>query len=62
MHVGVDVSYMCTNFCGWSLSGFRDIATLKFDQIFLFDHGLWSMVVKKLNHLELDQNFYASRG
>ena len=39
MQVGVDVWYMRTNFCGRGISGFGDISILKFDQIFLFDHG-----------------------
>ena len=48
---------MCTNFCGWGFSDFGDISILKFDQFSLSDHGLYSMVVKKLNHLELGQKF-----
>ena len=40
MLVGIDVKCMHTNFGGHSLSGFRDIATLKNGQISLSDHGL----------------------
>ena len=40
MQVGVDVTYMHTNFGGCDLSGFGDTATLKNGQIFLSDHGL----------------------
>ena len=40
MHVGVDVTYMHTNFGGRSFSGFGDIATFKNGQISLSDHGL----------------------
>ena len=40
MHVLIDVKCMHTNFGGRGLSGFRDIATLKNDQISLSDHGL----------------------
>ena len=42
MQVGVDVTYMHTNFGGCDLSGFRDIATFKNSQISLSDHGPWS--------------------
>ena len=38
MLVGVNVSYMNTNFGGCSLSGFRDIATFKNGQFFLSVH------------------------
>ena len=62
MQIGIDVKCMHTNFGGLGLSGFGDIATFKNNQISLLDHGLGSMVVKKLNCLELAQNFYASRG
>ena len=61
MQVGIDVKCMHTNFGGRGLSGFGDIATFKSDQISLSDHGLGSMVVKKLNYLELAQKLYASR-
>ena len=47
MQVGVDVTYMCTNFGGCDLSGFGDTAT--------FRNGQFSMVIKKLNRLELAQ-------
>ena len=44
MQVGIDVTYMYTNFGGRDLSGFRDIATLKNGQISHSDHGLWTIV------------------
>ena len=40
MQVGVDVSYMHTNFGERDLSGFGDIATFKNDQISLSTQGL----------------------
>ena len=40
MHVGIDVTYMHTNFGGRVLTGFGDIATFKNGQISLSDHGL----------------------
>ena len=40
MQVGVDVTYMHTNFGGRDLSGFGDIATFKNGQISLLTHGL----------------------
>ena len=40
MQVGVDVTYMHTNFGGCDLSGFGDIAIFKNGQIFLSTHGL----------------------
>ena len=40
MQVGIDVKFMCTDFCGCVSSGFGDIATLKNGQISLSDHGL----------------------
>ena len=40
MHVGVDVTYMHTNFGSRDLSGFGDIATFKNGKISLSDHGL----------------------
>ena len=40
MQVGVDVTYMHTNFGGRDLSGFGDIATFKNGQISLSTHGL----------------------
>ena len=40
MQVGVDVTYMHTNFGGHDLSGFGDIATFKKGQISLSTHGL----------------------
>ena len=61
MQVGIDVRCMHTNFSGLGVSSFRDIATLKFNQIFLLDHEL-SMVVKKFNQIEPAQKIHASRG
>ena len=61
MQVGVDVKYIHTNFGGCSLFSFGDTATLKNGQFSLSDHGL-SMVIKKLNRLELAQKIHASRG
>ena len=40
MQVGIDVTFMHTNFGGWGLLGFGDIATFKNSQISLSDHGL----------------------
>ena len=40
MHVGIDVTYMYTNFSGRDISGFGDTGTLKNGQISLSDHGL----------------------
>ena len=40
MQVGVDVTYIHTNFGGRDLSGFGDIATFKNDQFSLSTHGL----------------------
>ena len=40
MQVGIDVTCMYIDFGGCDLSGFRDIATPKNDQISLSDHGL----------------------
>ena len=62
MQVEVNVLCMHTNFDGCRHSGFGDIATLKNGQISLSDHGLYSMVIKKFNHLESDQKIHASRG
>ena len=39
MQIGVDVTYMHTNFGGHDLSGFGDIATFKNGQISLPTHG-----------------------
>ena len=61
MQVGVDVKYMHTNFSGCGLSGFGDQISFKNDQISLFDHGLYSMVIKKFNQSESAQKVYASR-
>ena len=41
MQVGVDVTYMCTNFGGRDLSGFGDTATFKNGQFSLSTHGLY---------------------
>ena len=49
MLVGLDVTCMYTNFGGHGLSSFGDTGTLKNGQIFLSDHGLQSMVIKKYN-------------
>ena len=40
MQVGIDVTRMHTNFDRHGLSSFGDIATFKFGQISLSDHGL----------------------
>ena len=40
MQIGVDVTYMHTNFGGRDLFGFGDIATFNNGQISLSDHGL----------------------
>ena len=40
MQVGIDVTYMYTDFGGRDLSGFGDTTTLKNSQISLFDPGL----------------------
>ena len=40
MHVGIDVTYMYTDFGGRDLSSFGDTGTLKNGQISLSDHGL----------------------
>ena len=40
MQVGTDVKCMHTNFGGYALPGFGDIATFKNGQISLSDHGL----------------------
>ena len=56
MQVGVDVTYMHTNFGERDLSSFGDIATFKNGEI-----SLSSMVIKKFNQLESAQKIYASR-
>ena len=56
MHVGVDVTYIHTNFGGRDFSSFGDIATFKNDQI-----SLSSMVIKKFNRLESAQKNHACR-
>ena len=40
MQIGIDVTYMYTNFGGHDLSGFGDTATFKNGQISLLTHGL----------------------
>ena len=40
MHVGIDVTYMYTNFGGGGLFSFGDTGTLKNGQFSLSDHGL----------------------
>ena len=40
MQVGINVKCMHTNFSGHGLSSFEDIATFKFSQNSLSDHGL----------------------
>ena len=40
MQVGIDVTYMYTNFGGRDLSGFGDIGTFKNGKISLSTHGL----------------------
>ena len=67
MHVGIDVTYMHTNFGGRVLTGFGDIATFKNGQISLSDHGLyspWSSKIlidrnwlKKFMHVGIDVTF-----
>ena len=42
MHVGIDVTYMYTDFGGRDLSSFGDTGTLKNGQFSLSDHGLYS--------------------
>ena len=60
MQVGVDVTYMHTNFGERDLSGFEDIATFKNGK-FPFptmDYSLWS---SKIYQLESAQKIPASR-
>ena len=40
MQLGIDVTYMHTNFGGHDLPGFRNTVTFKNSQISLSDHGL----------------------
>ena len=40
MQIGVDVTYMHTNFSGRNLSGFGDTTTFKNSQFSLSTHGL----------------------
>ena len=55
MQVGVDVTYMHTNFGGCVFFSFGDIATFKNGQI-----SLSSMVIKKFNQSESAQKIHAS--
>ena len=48
MQVGIDVTCIYTNFGGCRLSGFEDIAAFINGQFSLSDHGLQSMVSKKI--------------
>ena len=61
MQVGIDVTCMYIDFGGCDLYGFGDTATFKNSQIFLSDHGLLSMGVKKFNRSESAQKIHASR-
>ena len=56
MQVGVDVKCMHINFGGCGLSHFGDIATFKFGQISLLDHGPWSMQVESAQKVMRAQN------
>ena len=60
MQVGIDVTYMHTNFGGRDFFGFGDIGTFKNGQISLSTHGQ-SMVIKKFNRSESTQKIYASK-
>ena len=53
MQVGIDVTYMCTNFGGHGLLGFGDIATFKNGQFSCLDHGH--------QKIESAQKIYGSR-
>ena len=57
MQIGVDVTYMHTNFGGCGYFCFGDIGTFKNGQISLSTHGLWPMVIKKFNGSESAQKF-----
>ena len=61
MQVGVDVTYIHTNFGGRDLSGFRDIATFKNGQFFPFDP--WAIVHghQKIQLLRISSKNHASR-
>ena len=48
MFVELDVVYMYMYFGGHGLYGFGDTGTLKNGQISLSDHGLQSMVIRKI--------------
>ena len=61
MQVEIDVTCMHTNFGGCCLSGFGDIAAFKNSQFSLLDHGLQSMVSKKINQSESAEKIHASR-
>ena len=60
MQVGIDVTYMLTNFDGRELFGFGDISTFKSGQISLSTHGQ-SMVIKNINQSESAKKIHASR-
>ena len=67
MHVGIDVTYMYTDFGGRDLSGFGDTGTLKNGQISLSDPwtiGPWSSKnlinwnrLKKIMHVRIDVTY-----
>ena len=48
MQVGVDVTYIHTNFGGCDLSGFGDIATFKNGIFSLMTHGIFSLMTHGL--------------
>ena len=56
MQVGVDVTYIHTNFGGHDLSGFGDIATFKNGQFSLSTHGH-----HKIQLLRIGSKNHASR-
>ena len=58
MQIGVDVTYMYTNFGGCDFFGFGDIATLKNGQISLSGHGLYLIDqnrLKKFMQVRIDE-------
>ena len=66
MQVGIDVKFICTNFCWRVPSGFGDTATLKNDQISLptMDYSPWSSKnlinrnwLKKFMQVRIDVKF-----
>ena len=64
MQVGVDVTYMHTNFGGRDLSGFIDITIFNFGGRDFFGDkiSLWSIKVENFNRSELAQKIHATRG